>query len=95
VNDQRGDQVMQQAPGTFEDLYRELEEIVKRLEVGDLPLADSLALFERGAALTEQCNSMLDQAELRVRQLVARADGSAMDDAIESVQGLEDWQNGG
>ncbi len=61
---------------SFEDLYRELEEAVRRLEAGDLPLADSLALFERAAALSEQCNTLLDQAELRVRQLSTRPDGT-------------------
>ncbi len=61
---------------SFEDLYRELEETVRRLEAGDLPLADSLALFERATVLAEQCNQLLDQAELRVRQLTARPDGS-------------------
>jgi len=61
---------------TFEDLYRELEDAVRRLEVGDLPLAESLALFERSTALAEQCNRLLDEAELRVRQLTTRPDGS-------------------
>lgn len=54
---------------TFEQLYAELEEIVRRLEAGDLPLAESLALFERSAALVERCNALLDNAELRVREL--------------------------
>ncbi len=61
---------------SFEEMYRELEETVRRLETGDLALADSLALFERAAALAEQCNRLLDEAELRVRQVVARPDGS-------------------
>mgnify|MGYP000897188475 CR=1 FL=1 len=55
---------------TFEQLYAELEEIVRRLEAGDLPLAESLALFERSAALVERCNALLDNAELRVRELI-------------------------
>ncbi len=54
---------------TFEQLYAELEEIVRRLEAGDLPLAESLTLFERSAALVERCNALLDNAELRVREL--------------------------
>ncbi len=83
---------MNQEPCTFEDLYQELEDTVRRLEAGNLPLAESLALFERGAALTEQCNAMLDQAELRVRQLVERADGSLVDESGDSfLQGPEDW----
>lgn len=64
------------AEKSFEDLYRELEETVRKLESGDLPLAESLALFERGTQLAEQCNALLDGAELRVRQLSVRPDGS-------------------
>jgi exodeoxyribonuclease VII small subunit len=60
---------------TYEELYRELEETVRKLESGDLPLAESLALFERSSRLVEQCNAQLDQAELRVRQLVAKPNG--------------------
>jgi exodeoxyribonuclease VII small subunit len=83
---------MSQAPYTFEDLYQELEETVRRLEAGNLPLAESLALFERGAALTEQCNALLDQAELRVHQLVTRADGSLAAEPGDALQqGPEDW----
>ena len=83
---------MSQASCTFEDLYQELEETIRRLEAGNLPLAESLELFERGAALTEQCNAMLDQAELRVRQLVVRADGNLETEPGDSLQqGPEDW----
>lgn len=63
---------------SFEQLYAELEEIVRRLETGDLPLAESLSLFERSAALAEQCNALLDDAELRVRELT-QAPGDALD----------------
>lgn len=73
---------------SFEDLYRELEETVRKLESGESSLADSLALFERSAKLAEQCNALLDGAELRVRQLIARPD-----DSLE-VAAFEDWQNG-
>jgi len=71
----------------FEDLYRELEETVGRLEAGDLTLDESLSLFERGTALAEQCNVLLDSAELRVRQLATRPDGG-----MES-QPFEGWRN--
>ncbi len=70
----------------FEAIYRELEETVQRLESGELSLAESLALFERGAALAEQCNALLDNAELRVRQLLARPDGTV------STQPFDGWQ---
>lgn len=62
-------------PEAFEALYAELEETVRRLEEGDLSLGDALSLFERSTALAEQCNALLDRAELRVRQLAQRPDG--------------------
>ena len=73
---------------SFEDLYRELEDTVRKLESGDLPLAEALALFERGTKLAEQCNALLDGAELRVRQLTTRPDGS------QDGRAFEGWQNG-
>jgi exodeoxyribonuclease VII small subunit len=69
---------------SFEDLYRELEEAVRRLESGDLPLAEALALFERGTRLAEQANALLDKAELRVRQLTVRPNDSLTAEPIEA-----------
>ncbi len=61
---------------SFEALYRELEDTVRRLEAGDLSLDESLALYARATTLAEQCNVLLDRAELRVRQVTAQPDGS-------------------
>ena len=58
----------------FEDAMKELEGIVQKMERGELRLEDSLALFERGMALTQQCRKSLDAAELKVRTLLDRAD---------------------
>ncbi|MBN2195677.1 MAG: exodeoxyribonuclease VII small subunit [Polyangiaceae bacterium] len=55
---------------SFEDEVRELGTIVERLENGDLPLEDSLALFERGVALARNAQSRLDAAEKRVEELL-------------------------
>jgi exodeoxyribonuclease VII small subunit len=60
----------------FEELYDELEATVRKLEAGDVSLADALSLFERSTALAGQCNVLLDRAELRVRQLTEKSDGS-------------------
>ena len=54
---------------TFEQVFAELEETVRKLEEGGLALEDSLALFERGQALAAHCSAQLDQAELKLRQL--------------------------
>jgi len=72
---------------SFEDLYSELEETVRKLEGGDLPLEEALALFEQSTALAEQCNLLLDRAELRVRLL-----SQAQDGRLDS-QPLEGWQS--
>lgn len=53
----------------FEVALAELEEIVAKLEAGDLTLEESLALFERGQLLADFCNKQLEAATLRVEQL--------------------------
>ncbi|CAG0935627.1 Exodeoxyribonuclease 7 small subunit [Thermoflexales bacterium] len=54
---------------TFEQAFAELEDFVRKLEGGDLPLDDSLALFERGQQLAVYCGKMLDDAELKIKQV--------------------------
>jgi exodeoxyribonuclease VII small subunit len=56
---------------SFEDSLRRLSEIVHRLEQGDLPLEESLRLFEEGVGLARTSQSRLDSAEKRVEQLLA------------------------
>lgn len=53
---------------SYEDAFAQLEEILAQLETGDLPLEETLSLYERGAALAAHCSRLLDEAELRVRQ---------------------------
>lgn len=60
---------------SFEDSIRRLSEIVSRLEDGDLPLEESLRLFEEGVRLARASQSRLDAAEKRVEQLLAIDDG--------------------
>ena len=54
---------------SFEQSLSRLDEIVKHLEKGDLPLNDSLALYEEGTALIRSCSQMLDDAEQKVVKL--------------------------
>jgi len=54
---------------TYEQAFRELEGLVASLESGDLPLEEALKLFERGQGLADRCSRLLEQAELRLRQL--------------------------
>jgi len=60
---------------SFEEALARLEEIVQRLEEGDLPLQEALALYEQGVALSRRCQDLLDEAELRVSQLVEGEEG--------------------
>ena len=60
---------------SFEDALRELEQIVQKLEGGDVPLDDSIRIYERGAALKAHCEARLREAELKVEKIVLGADG--------------------
>jgi exodeoxyribonuclease VII small subunit len=70
-------------PESFEKLFSELEETIAKLEAGDRSLDESLALFQRGMALSKQCGEMLDQAELRIRELVPHGDQVEIEDMEE------------
>lgn len=54
---------------TFEQAYSQLETTVQTLEAGNLPLADALALYQRGMALAKHCGLQLDEAELSIQRL--------------------------
>lgn len=54
---------------SFEQSLSRLDEIVRHLEKGDLPLSDSLALYEEGTGLIKSCSAMLDEAEQKVVKL--------------------------
>jgi len=60
----------QPAPPDFETSLQELESLVARLERGDLPLSESLALFEQGVALTRSCHARLTEAQQKVSILL-------------------------
>ncbi len=61
---------------TFEASLSELEKIVKQLEDGDLPLEESLLLFENGVKLSRECRERLTNAERRIEVLMKDADGN-------------------
>jgi len=54
---------------SFEEAFKQLGETLEKLEAGDLPLAEAIALYEQGMALARHCNLQLDAAELRIKQL--------------------------
>lgn len=57
------------AVADFEQSMQALEQLVAKMEAGDMSLEESLAAYERGVSLYQRCQSALEQAELRVRQL--------------------------
>ena len=69
----------------YEQAFEELEAIVEQLQTADLPLEEALSLFERGQALSARCNELLEQAELRLRELVPdEIDGYIESDFIDN-----------
>ncbi|MGB6133587.1 MAG: exodeoxyribonuclease VII small subunit [Acidobacteriaceae bacterium] len=61
---------------SFEESLTRLEEIVAQLERGDLPLEESVRLFEEGTRLSELCRKQLEEAEGKVEMLVKQRDGA-------------------
>ena len=59
----------------FEKALAELESIVQKLERGDVPLEESVAIYERGEALKRRCDELLRQAEARVEKITLDASG--------------------
>ncbi len=63
----------------FEASIGRLEEIVRRMEQGDVPLEQALSLFEEGTGLIRTCSKLLDDAELKVVQLMKGPDGDPVE----------------
>lgn len=61
---------------SFEESLKKLETIVDKLEKGDLPLEESLKLFEEGVGLSAVCKRELEAAEGKVEMLIKQRDGS-------------------
>lgn len=62
---------------SFEQALAALEQVVSELEGGQVPLEQSIALYERGEALRKHCEETLARAELKVQKIVAGPDGAA------------------
>ena len=64
------------APMSFEDALAELEQIVRRLEAGQVKLDEAIQFYERGAQLKQHCERKLNEAQQRVDRIVIGPDGS-------------------
>ncbi len=60
---------------SFEEALKRLEEVVARLEKGNLPLDESLALFQEGMDLVKRCEALLEAAEERIEMLIQEGGG--------------------
>lgn len=67
---------------SFEENMQRLEQIVRAMEKGDVPLEESLKLFQEGTGLVKCCAKMLDEAEQQVTKIVTQADGSPSEEVF-------------
>lgn len=73
---------MAQKKQSFEQSMERLEQIVRAMERGDVPLEESLKLFQEGTALVQSCGKLLDDAELQVKQITVSADGRPVEETF-------------
>ena len=77
----------------FEKAFKELEEIVKRLEGEELPLDESLNLFEQGIRLSRFCHQRLEEVEKKIETILADAKGQPATQPFEAENGGEDVES--
>lgn len=73
---------MSEKSRTFEENMLRLEQIVRAMERGDVPLEESLKLFQEGTQLIQSCSILLDKAQLQVKKITSAADGSPVEEAF-------------
>ena len=74
---------MSQNSLTFEASMARLEQIVRAMERGDVPLEESLKLFQEGTDLVRNCSALLDNAQLQVKKIMVAPDGSPVEEDFE------------
>lgn len=71
---------MNQQNKTFEENMHRLEQIVRTMERGDVPLEESLKLFQEGTELVRCCGKLLDEAELQVKKILTDVNGEPIEE---------------
>lgn len=71
---------MNQENMTFEASMQRLEQIVRTMERGDVPLEESLKLFQEGTELVQNCGKLLEDARLQVKKIMTAPDGSPVEE---------------
>ena len=71
---------MNQQNKTFEENMHRLEQIVRTMERGDVPLEESLKLFQEGTELVRCCGKLLDEADLQVKKILTDVNGEPVEE---------------
>ncbi len=71
---------MNEKNASFEKNMQRLEQIVRAMERGDVPLEESLKLFQEGTELVRSCNDLLDKAQMQVKKIMTAPDGSPVEE---------------
>ena len=79
---------MNQQNKTFEESMQRLEQIVRAMERGDVPLEESLKLFQEGTELVRSCNQLLENAQLQVKKIVTAPDGTPVEEEFDDGNDL-------
>ena len=74
---------MNQKNPTFEENMKRLEQIVRTMEKGEVPLEDSLKLFQEGTELVRKCGKLLDEAQLQIKRIVADSEGKPVEEGFD------------
>ena len=77
-------------PNEFEKAFQQLEKIVQRLEGEELPLDESLQLFEQGIRLSRFCHQRLEEVEKKIELILADAKGQPVTEPFEEDEALDD-----
>ena len=75
---------MDKTPMSFEASMARLEQIVRIMERGDVPLDESLKLFQEGTELVRNCEKLLDEAQLQVTKIMTSPDGSPVEERFDA-----------
>ena len=65
---------------SFESNMQRLEQIVRAMERGDVPLEESLKLFQEGTELVRSCSQLLENAQMQVKKIMTAPDGSPVEE---------------
>jgi len=68
---------------TYEEAFQELKDLVERLESQDLQLEEGLTLFERGQSLAKRCEQLLEEAEIKIKQIMVSDLGEVIETDLE------------